>query len=272
MGRKTMSQEQLYQNRLARAAKIVEKFNLQKYVNVLVNYWSQNPPTAGHGFAHAVGVGVEAYQFGIDNRYEHPEYLFLGGLFHDIYRPAEGQHGEEDQTPGAEVVAKLFDENGLDSTAKDLIVGAIKSHDSWRREDNPPKFDLYLSLGDKSMMNTLLADSYVWINNRKRELENRESVYSNHIETLTSFYKYQIRAWEILMKYKDVIGIERPRNAYINTVKMTIEKYEEDPQAKDFNGWIFQQKSKMEKLENEFLQKFGVSKKIVGKVLALYNI
>lgn len=42
--------EEVYEERLATALQIVKKFGLEKYINVLTDYWSQNPPLQGMGF------------------------------------------------------------------------------------------------------------------------------------------------------------------------------------------------------------------------------
>lgn len=217
-------------------------------------------------------MATEAYRFGVDNNHDHPQYLFLGGLFHDVYRPAEGKHGDEDQTPGAKVVKKLFEENDLDHNAKNLIIGAIESHDDWRGQDNPPIFDLLLSLGDKAVHDSFLTDSYVWINNRKRELENKEPVYSNHLQTLTSFYKYQLRAWEILTKYKNIKGIERPINRYLDIVEHTIQMYREDPDGINFNKYVEMQKNMTKNLEIKYLSAFKIGEEVTDKILKLYDL
>jgi hypothetical protein len=219
-----------------------------------------------------VNVGVEAYKFGTDNDYTNPKCLFLGGLFHDIYRPADGQHGEEDQTPGASVVLKLFIENNLDQAAMNLISGAIKSHDGWRTEDSPPVFDLLLSLGDKAAHDTLLTDSYVWINNRRKEIAGENFIYTNHWQTLTSFYQYQRRAIDMITKYGNIKGIERPRYAYSKIVSITINRYIADPGGESFLELVKAQKVITEKWEREFLAKLGINRLIIDKILALYKI
>jgi HD superfamily phosphodiesterase len=254
------------------ALEISNKNNLTPYIKMLTHYWSMNSPTPGHGFLHAIQAAVEAYTYGEDNNYPNPEYLFVGGLFHDVYRPAEGKHGEEDQTLGADVVQELFISHNIEPHLTELIVKAIKSHDGWRNEDNPPLFDLYISLGDKAAHTTLLTDSYVWICNRNRILENRSLVYTNHLQTLTSFYKYQLRAWEIINKFNYVKGIERAINRYLFIVKRTIQKYEEDPKGVDFNNHVEREKNKTKELEARYLDAFNIDIKTANSILKLYNL
>lgn len=257
---------------LKKALKIVKSYRLSQYIDVLTKYWSENPPIPGHGFLHVIQVRVESYIFGKDNNYPKPEYLFLGGLFHDIYRPAEGKHGEEDQTPGADIVEELFRENNLDKKAMELIIGAIKTHDSWRGIDKPPLFDLYLSLGDKASHTTDLVDSYVWINNRKRQIKKKEPVYSNHFQTLSQWYKYQPRAWEIFTKYKYVKGIEKCIQKYIDIVKSTISRYEKDPEGVNFDRLLEARKNETKKLEIMYLKAFKVDSIWTDRILKLYDI
>lgn len=257
---------------LETALEIAEHHKLSKFIDVLIEYWGENPPIPGHGFVHVIQVAVESYAFGEENNYEKPEYLFLGGLFHDIYRPAEGKHGEEDQTPGADVVKELFQKNNLDKAAMKLIVGVIKTHDNWRGTDNPPVFDLYLSLGDKASHTQYLVDSYVWINNRKRFLMKKEPVYSNHLQTLTQWYRYQPRAWEIFTKYNHVKGVEKSIQKYLDIVKSTIQRYEEDPEGLNFNNYIEDQKNKTKKLEIKYLTAFKIDNQNAGNILKLYDL
>lgn len=197
---------------------IISRYRLEDYINVLLDYWESNPPIPGHGFWHILEVAINSYELGILNNYKNPDYLFIGGLFHDIYRPAEGKHGEEDQTYGAEVVKKLFEENKFPTKIKNLITNAILSHDSWRKGGNVNRFDLLLSLGDKAAHRLLLTDSFVWITNRNMETRSKFKIYSTHLETLAAFYRYQLRAWEIFMKFNTVIGIEKSIKAYMGIV------------------------------------------------------
>jgi len=81
---------------LSASKKIVDKHGLQRYVDILLDYWEQNPATLGYGFGHVLEVAVEAYEIGEMNDYDKPEHLFIDGLFHDIYRPVESKDGEEE--------------------------------------------------------------------------------------------------------------------------------------------------------------------------------
>ena len=255
-----------------KSKEILNKYSLDTHVKALLDYWEANNPTPGHGFLHVLTTGVNSFELGKLNKYNHPQYLFLGGLFHDIYRPAEGKHGEEDQAYGAVVVGELFQKNNFSCEIKDLIVSAIQNHDNWKESKNPPVFELLLSIGDKASHNTLLTDSYVWINNRRMEIKTEPCIYTNHLETLSSFYKYQQRAWQIFTRYKNIKGIERAIIAYMDIVTTTISRYKEDPNGDSFADLVLEQKNKTYEYEVELLKEYGRNTESIAKILHEYTI
>lgn len=236
---------------------IVVKHNLEKFIDILVDYWAENPPTLGHGFHHVLRVAVEAYQLGIENDYEAPEDLFVGGLFHDIHRPTESGEGNEDQTLGAEIVKKLFSKNEIDSDLTSKVVAMINSHDNWRHQENPPQYDLLISVADKICMNSLLSDSYVWaVNNHALEGGNKP-ILTSHFTNLANWLNYQTRAWEIFKNYRQqVTGIEAAIASYIESTKDAFKKYENDPRDENFFAYFESRAKEATQLEEEYLQEF----------------
>lgn len=177
-----------------RAKDIIEEQNLQKYVDILLNYWAEYPPELGHGVHHAISVAVEAYDLGLENNYDQPEDLFLGGLFHDIYRPTESGTGEEDQTKGARITKELLDKNSVEDKLVSKIYNMILSHDEWRGAENPPQFDLLVSIADKICMSFYHSDTYVWSVNQNQLRKGKEPIMTSHFNNTYLWLRYQKRA------------------------------------------------------------------------------
>lgn len=190
---------------IQKAKEIVEKYNLQKYVDVLLDYWEENPTTLGHGFEHVLKAGVECYLLAADNGYTKPEELFVGGLYHDIYRPAKGQDAAEDHhEETAAAIKSVFDNNGLSKYIKNKIIIFLDTQDSWRKGDskNIPDFDLYLFLGERATHRSLMADAYAWASNQYTKKNGLEPIYTSHLRTTYGLVKYQLDVWKVMMKYQ----------------------------------------------------------------------
>lgn len=248
------------------AKNLIDKHDLRKFVDILLSYWEENPTTLGHGFWHVLKVAVESYEIGELNGYEKCEDLFVGGLFHDIYRPAEGLGANEDQTKGAEIVEKLFAKNDIGSELTERIVGAIKTHDNWRGEKNLPLYDLYLSLGDKASHDITQVYSYCWASNKYAKENNLPPFFSNHLQGIYAMVKYQQRAWEVLMKHP-AKGVERCVDRYLDTGEQMTNNYRNDPRGEKFFDYVEEQAEAYRTDENRALKYFGVSADSIKKLM-----
>lgn len=248
--------------------KVINRYNLHKYIKALVNHWCLHPPTLGHGFAHAIDTAVEAYNLGKLNKYSEPEELFIGGLFHDIYRPAEGKDGEEDQTHGAKYVKSIFKELNANQKLAKKVVSMIESHDNWRKKDKPPMFDLLISIADKAVFSPEQAYSYAWSSNKFAVSKGKPLPYASHLSNLLSFSKYQTRAWEIFNKYINYIrGIDKAISSYLLAYQAFANSLKVDPNNRRFSEIMASFATKYLRKEQEYLKEFDIAKKKAGKIL-----
>jgi hypothetical protein len=219
------SQEVIY-----RATEIIIKHNLQRYLSAFAEYLVKNPPQLGHGFAHAIDVAIASYDLAILNRFEHPEYLFIGGLFHDIYRPSLGEAAQEDQTPGADISKQILQDLNAPQELIDYIYHALKTHDEWRKESQAPVFDLLLSIGDKIAYDARNGYAYTWSSTKLVKSLGKSMPYNTHQEAMRYFVVYQQRAWEIFTKFdKQIIGMNRAVESYLKAYQLYGDAIRFDP-------------------------------------------
>ncbi|MEP7104123.1 MAG: HD domain-containing protein [Candidatus Dojkabacteria bacterium] len=248
------------------AKKIIEDKNLSKFIKILLDHWESEPTSLGHGFSHVLKVAVNAYNFGKSNNYEKPEDIFVGGLFHDVYRPAEDKAGEEDQTKGADVIKELFQKENIDSNLIDKVTGAILSHDSWVGTENPPLYDLILSTADKASHDNMIADSYIWASLKFTNEKNIAPVFKNHLDTLVLFLKYEQRAWSVFKKHP-INGTEDAIEAYIKINENTFDAWRKDKVGENFLNYIEEKAELSRNEEIKYLKAFGRSEDSMKKIM-----
>lgn len=251
---------------ISQAKVIVAKHNLGLYINILFDYWASEPPTLGHGFAHVIKVAVNSYLLGVENNYPNPEELFIGGLYHDIFRPARGQDGEEDQTGGAKITAKLFLENNIDQKLTEKVLAMINSHDNWRTQDNPLLFDLFVSLGDKWAHDPHCFYTYMWASNKYLQTQSKPPEFDSHLRVFSFFVKYQQRAWEIFYKYRNLIkGMNKPISSYLDSYDEFAKNYKEN---RDFIKMLNNYAKEYKEMETKVLTTFFDDVKKIGSILS----
>lgn len=248
------------------AKEITDRHNLYKYIDIILDYWTENPTTLGHGFSHVLKVAVEAYELGELNGYGKPENLFIGSLFHDIYRPAEGKDGEEDQTRGASIVKELFTKEKVPDNITKMIMSSILSHDNWAGRKDANVFDIIVSIGDKATHQELIY-YYVWASNKYAEDKGGEIKYKNHLEVLYGFVKYQQRAWDIFIKHP-IRGIERAVEAYIEGYRKVSDNYKKDRKGKNFQNYLKNQAEEYRKEERKYLELYGRDDRSIKRIMA----
>lgn len=252
---------------ISEAKVIIEKHQLKQYINILFDYWASEPPTLGHGFAHVIKVAVNSYLLGVENNYPSPEELFVGGLYHDIFRPARGQDGEEDQTGGAKITAKLFQENNTDQKLTEKVLAMINSHDNWRTQDNPPLFDLFVSLGDKWAHDPHCFYTYMWASNKFLEGQGKPVEFDSHLRVFSFFVKYQQRAWEIFYKYKNFVkGMDKPIGAYLSSYQEFTQNYFDN---QDFTIMLKRYATEYKDMESKVLNSIFNDEEKINDVLSV---
>lgn len=255
---------------ISKAKKIVEEHDLQKYVDMLLDFWEKHPTTLGHGFEHVLRTAVQGYEIAELNDYPDPEHLFIGGLFHDVHRPAEGEDGEEDQYLSLKISIDLFYNSKIPSEIATKVLHAIESHDNWRGKQDAPQYDVLLSMADKASHSELIAYSYIWSSNKYQIEKIGKPVYTSHLQGLYAFGKYQIRAWEVMMKHP-VNGVERAIDSYIRIYRTISDNYEQDPTGKEFMSYLENVSSECRAEEQQCLQAFGREESSIAKIMHRFN-
>jgi len=256
-------------NYLKLAAGYIKKQNLQKYIDIILQYWKKNPTSLGHGFSHMLKVAVTSYETGLKNKYPQPEHLFIGGLFHDIYRPAIYASGDEDQRLGADITRKLFVANKISTDITAKVLAAIISHDEWRNLKDPPIFDLIISIGDKIVHDYSVAYNYVWAVNKYYKANTGKPVFTTHQGTLAVFNKYQQRAWEIFTKHP-IKGTEEAIASYLHIYQTVADNYFKDKTGKHFFEYVEKVAEIYRNEERKYLQYFGLADNEINKIMKRY--
>lgn len=251
------------------AKKIITEHSLQNYVDVLLDYWQENPTTLGHGFEHVLKAAVECYELAKDNEYSSPVELFIAGLFHDVYRPAEGKDAkEEHHKETGRILRKLFKDNDLDNIILKKLLKNTDEQDNWRHgDDEPSDFDLFLFIGERAAHGTLMADAYAWASNKYCKENKLPLAYRDHLDTMNAIAQYQPPVWKIFKKYKDLKGIGHSIEGYIEIFTNAAEKYQQDPRGEKFSDYLEQQAHKCRQLEEEYLQSFNKSPKEIQLIM-----
>jgi len=227
---------------VARAAEIIQKYSLQEYLKEFTLYFSKHPPQLGHGFGHAIDVAIASYDLAVLNNYVNPEYLFIGGLFHDIYRPSLGEAAQEDQTPGAKISKNILEKLNAPTKLIESIYHALKTHDDWRKEEIAPTFDLLLSIGDKIAYHARNGYSYTWSSSKMVKSLGREMPYNTHHEAMKYFVIYQQRAWEIFTKFDNqILGMDKAVESYLTAYQLYGDAIRFDPTNLQYWNYVVTQ-------------------------------
>src|SRR3972149_9369687 len=251
-------------NYLVLAKKIIGEHKLQKYIDIILQYWKKNPTSLGHGFSHMLKVAVTAFEVGIQNKYPQPTHLFIGGLFHDIYRPAIYASGDEDQRLGADITRKLFVANKISTDITAKVLAAIISHDEWRGLKDPPIFDLIVSIADKIVHDYTIAYNYAWAVNKYYLANTGKPVFTTHQGTLAVFNKYQQRAWEVFTKHP-IKGTEEAIASYLHIYQTVADNYFKDKTGKHFFDYLEKVADIYRREEKKYLTYFGLDAKEIEK-------
>ena len=225
---------------ISRAKAIISEHALEQYVTVLLDYWAEHPPSLGHGFAHALRVANRAYAYGEQYEMEHPEYLFVIGFLHDIYRPARGEDGKEDHTGGAEIIRGLFDKPKFTKELIDRVVFYISTHESLVGEKEPPLDALLVAVADATDLDTEKGYAYIWSSNIFLVRQGKKPAFRNYFEALYAFKKYQTESWELFAEYRlQYLIVEDAIQRFIRTEQDLVSDYLSDMNGESFEKHVY---------------------------------
>lgn len=251
-----------------KAKKVVNKYNLKKYVHALVNHWKTNSyPSLGHGFGHVLEVAVEGFELAQLNKYTKPEELFIAGLYHDVYRPAEGKDGSEDHhlesfTQAINILSSI-------GTEKDFINKfQYALSDKWKESDQVDDFSQLLFLADKSALTTEMADAYAWASN-KHCIENSSSpAYPTALSTLRGFVHYSDKILAIVIKI-DMQGKEKVVSNFVELVNHCESIYLKDPDGVNYQQYLNNRAIQFADKERVYLRAFEIPEDTIDGLIEI---
>jgi hypothetical protein len=173
---------------------------------ILANYMPEHPPSLAHGYSHFIKVTGYCCDLSQKTLVERPDLMYVVGLYHDVYRPAEGKDGKEDhESKGAEIIKNnlvlVLPPNDLETVASILI-----DHDKAIIAGMGTKEMKILSLADKVDMSAQRCIAYAWASNKNARLANDQKPYPNFKSILEFFRRYRTKADKVFER----IGLEDP--------------------------------------------------------------
>ncbi|MEI7578947.1 MAG: HD domain-containing protein [bacterium] len=249
-----------------KAHQIIKKYQFEHYLTSLFNYWLENPTSLGHGFEHSLKAGVECFELAKLNDYPQPEELFVGGLLHDIFRPAEGAGGKEDHH---EAVSGILKQLFPDDPMIIKLISFSDQQESWRGKKISPTelYDLYLFLGERACHTKLMTDAYAWASNQYKLAQGQPPKYTSHQLTLSDFFYYQLEVWDIFIKNQSVKGIERGMDSYLKIIAESTTLYQKDRSGEYYLSYLASQAEIARQKEQQYLEEFGASLAMVTKMM-----
>jgi len=190
----------------------------------------KEPPTLGHGYSHLKKVARLACLVALENNFKQPEIAYIGGLLHDLYRPAEGEAGQEEHEEEVAKRAKgLLKKTEFSSNSYE-IVEAILDHDEIIQKGKSNTLMEIISITDKADMSFQRAVAYCWASNKT--LEERGIVaYKSFYEIIRDFCLYQVKAWRVFLAVR-IKGVEQAVEAYLKTNEDLIQAVRSEYQGK----------------------------------------
>jgi HD superfamily phosphohydrolase YqeK len=257
-------------NYLLKAKEIIHGNDLEPYVQSLLKLWiDTNPPSIGHGFGHVLEVAVESYELAQLNRYEKPQELFIAGLLHDVYRPAEGKDGQEDHHQRSyELALKILE--GMKSEANFVTKFKYALSDEWKQGENLDEFASILFLGDKSCLDRRMADAYAWASNKYCEINGKDLVYKSALSTMNGFVHYFHKIIPMLLKI-DLKGKDKIIDNFVEIVSSLRNQHVMDPSGKDFQKYLETEAKKFSNKEKKYLSEFIKREKDINKLLGSFD-
>ncbi len=255
---------------LLKAKEIIHSHDLEPYVQSLLRLWiDTSPPSIGHGFGHVLEVAVESYELALLNKYEKPEELFIAGLLHDVYRPAEGKDGQEDHHQRSyELALKILE--GLKSEANFVTKFKYALSDEWKQSQKLDKFSCLLFLGDKARLDRNMADAYAWASNVYCILNGKQIVYKTALHTMNGYVQYFHKILPMLLKI-ELDGRDVIIDNFVEIITSLKLQYKIDPAGKDFQKYLEKEARKFSDKERKYLKEFVRNDSELNKLLENFD-
>lgn len=253
---------------LPRAIEIINTHSLDSYVQSLLNLWMDTePPSLGHGFGHVLEVAVECYELALLNKYENPQELFIAGLLHDVYRPAEGKDGQEDHHQKSyELSLKILESLNAEPEFIKKFKNALS--DEWKQSEKLDEFACLLFLGDKACLDRRMADAYAWESNNYCVINGKESVYKSALHTMIGFVQYFHKILPLLLKI-ELKGKDKIIDNFVEIVTSLQNQHRMDPLGNSFQEYLENEARKFSQKERKYLSEFIKSDTQLQKLLKL---
>lgn len=258
--------DNLHQEFLKRAKEIIDLNVLLPYVEAVLDLWiNTESPSLGHGFGHVLNVAVECYELAILNKYEQPKELFIAGLLHDVYRPAEGKDGQEDHHQKSyEMSLKILKD--IDADPQFIKKFKYALSDGWKTSERLDDFSSLLFLGDKICLDRHMADAYAWASNSYCKNMGKELVYKTALHTMNGFVKYFSKILPVLILI-ELKGKDRIVNNFVDIVISLKEQHIQDPQGIKFQEYLAKEALSFSKKEYCYLNYFISDENRIRKLI-----
>jgi len=255
-----------------RIRKYIQENDLDKYVNALVEFWSERPPEVSHGLTHCLDVVQNCKTYGELNEYEDIRSLVIYGIFHDIVRPVLGEGGNEDQSESPVVTKEILSKLDTPKESINKIINVMAAHDDWQDDKDVDIFTLISSFADKASLNIFQSYSYAWAANRYFESAGKPPVYSTHQNLVSDFAKYQTRAWKIFKNFhQDLQGSEIAIRNYAEAFNGFTSTLLTDPENLTFNETLEQMATLYARYEYQAYKTFNIDEELIEKCMVKFE-
>ena len=246
---------------------------------ILANYLPEHPPSLAHGYSHFRKVTQHCCDLSEKIGVERPDLMYVVGLYHDVYRPAEGKDGKEDhESKGAEIIR---DNLALVLSPNDLgaVVSTLVGHDKAIITGRGTREMIILSLADKVDMSAQRCVAYAWASNKNARSANETIPYPSFKSILEFFRRYRTKADQVF----ESIGLEdldpniqkyneKAKKAYKRTEKKLAKLAKKEEKGKIIFTEEFKRISRKEAMMDvEYLKRDGFSNETIAKVTANYS-
>jgi hypothetical protein len=242
---------------------------------ILANYLPEHPPSLAHGYSHFMKVTADCCLLA-EKSGERSDLMYVVGLCHDIYRPAEGKDGKEDhEVRGGEIVREKF-ELVLPPNDLDLVVSTIVNHDEAIKEGRGTKMMKILTLSDKSDMSAQRCIAYAWASNKNSMPGNIK--YPSFKSIFDFFCNYRRKAdgiFEYISSDNDQSIQEYKSKAeaeYTRTKRELASLMDREEKGEiSFNEEMIKIAKQEAIMDVEYLKRDGVSDEAIAKITVNYS-
>lgn len=240
---------------------------IKKVEVVLIDFLVSSPPEVGHGYSHFKKVARESYLLGEKEKVDRLDLLYISGLCHDIYRPANGQGAQEDhEVKSGEIIFEIF-KSVLPKNDLDLIIQTIVNHDEAIIGKQCTKMMDILSLVDKKDMSAQRWMAYAWASNKNN---GKNKPYKNFENIFESFKRYRLKAFKVF----DVVDLNTydAIEAYGDTdLELSFMVEQEKLGRIKFSDEYVKMAKKEAKQDIEYLKRDEVDENLIKKITSNYR-